>query len=144
MHDNTNKSTNDIINPSSVQKHFSDIDECLIDEDFKPEQTPKNTDNATSVLPPDDVQSMATTFNHTPIFPTPKLSNILGQDGKLTPQEKQQCIDHKLCFYCGRPGHKVKTCLKSLSSARKAKLQAAIVTLSNSDLKDLLEALLNS
>ncbi|KAF8590654.1 hypothetical protein K439DRAFT_1329266 [Ramaria rubella] len=87
---------------------------------------------------------MATTSDQTPILPTPKLSDILRQDGKLILQEKQQRIDQKLCLYCGRPGHKVKKCLKSSSFTRKAKSQAATVTLSDSDIKVPLEDPLSS
>ena len=33
------------------------------------------------------------------------LGNILGADGKLTEDEKEQCQSKNLCMYCGHPLH---------------------------------------
>ena len=30
--------------------------------------------------------------------------------GRLTPGERQHCIDNNLCLYCGKPGHKAIEC----------------------------------
>jgi hypothetical protein len=53
------------------------------------------------------------------------LSDKLGKDGKLTPQERQRRFDNNLCMFCGGPGHTAKDCKKSTSSASKAKARAA-------------------
>ena len=53
------------------------------------------------------------------------LPEKLGKDGKLTPQEQQRCFDNNLCMFCGGVGHTAKDCLKSSSSASKAKGCAA-------------------
>ena len=52
------------------------------------------------------------------------LSDKLGKDGKLTPQERQCRFDNNLCMFCGRTGHTAKDCLKSSSSASKTKAHA--------------------
>jgi hypothetical protein len=53
------------------------------------------------------------------------ISNQLGKDGKLTPQERQRRFDNNLCLFCGGIGHTVNSCPKSTSSASKAKARAA-------------------
>jgi len=53
------------------------------------------------------------------------LSDKLGKDGKLTPQERQRRFDNNLCMFCGKIGHVAKDCLKSSSSASKAKGRSA-------------------
>ena len=50
----------------------------------------------------------------------PDLSSKLGKDGKLTPQERQCCLDKNLCLFCGVSGHMAKDCPKSTSAAAKA------------------------
>ena len=50
----------------------------------------------------------------------PDLTSKLGKDRKLTPQERQCCMDKNLCIFCGAPGHVVKDCPKSTSVASKA------------------------
>ena len=37
----------------------------------------------------------------------------LGKDGKLTPQERQQCMDGGLCLLCASSGHMIKDCPKA-------------------------------
>ena len=49
------------------------------------------------------------------------LSEKLGKDGKLTPQERQRRFDNNLCMFCGRSGHVAKECPKSTSSSAKAR-----------------------
>jgi hypothetical protein len=53
------------------------------------------------------------------------LSDKLGKDGKLTPQERQRRFDNNLCMFCGGTGHTASNCSKSSSSASKAKGRAA-------------------
>jgi hypothetical protein len=53
------------------------------------------------------------------------ISDKLGKDGKLTPQERQRRFDNNLCMFCGAVGHTAKDCPKSSSSASKAKARAA-------------------
>jgi Domain of unknown function (DUF4939) len=55
------------------------------------------------------------------------LSEKLGKDGKLTPQERQRRFDNNLCMFCGGVGHTAANCTKSTSSASKAKGRAAQV-----------------
>ena len=56
----------------------------------------------------------------------PDLSSKLGKDGKLTPQERQRCLDKNLCLFCVASGHMARDCLKSTSAAAKAR--AALTT----------------
>ena len=37
---------------------------------------------------------------------------ILGEDGKLTSQERQCRFDYNLCLYCGSSGHMIRHCPK--------------------------------
>ena len=53
------------------------------------------------------------------------LSDKLGKDGKLTPQERQRRFDNNLCMFCSRTGHSARDCPKSSSSTSKAKARAA-------------------
>jgi hypothetical protein len=53
------------------------------------------------------------------------LSDKLGKDGKLTPQERQRRFDNDLCMFCGSIGHTADNCPKSTSAASKAKARAA-------------------
>jgi Ty3 transposon capsid-like protein len=56
---------------------------------------------------------------------TNPLTDKLGKDGKLTPQERQRRFDNNLCMFCGGTGHTANNCSKSTSSASKAKARAA-------------------
>jgi Retrotransposon gag protein len=56
---------------------------------------------------------------------TASISDKLGKDGKLTPQERQRRFDNNLCLFCGGVGHSAKDCPKSSSSASKTKARAA-------------------
>src|SRR5882724_8532257 len=51
---------------------------------------------------------------------TPDLCLKLRKDRKLTPQERQHCLDNKLCLFCGASGHVTKDCPKSTSASSKA------------------------
>ena len=48
------------------------------------------------------------------------VTDRLGTDGKLTPQERQRHFDNELCLLCGKSGHMVCDCPKSMK-ARAAK-----------------------
>ena len=56
------------------------------------------------------------------------LSDKLGKDGKLTPQERQRRFDNRLCLFCGGAGHTAKECTKASASASKVKGRTAQVT----------------
>jgi hypothetical protein len=56
---------------------------------------------------------------------TNPLTDKLGKDGKLTPQERQRRFDNNLCMFCGGAGHTANNCSKSTSSASKSKARAA-------------------
>src|SRR6266481_5160785 len=51
---------------------------------------------------------------------TPEIASKLGEDGKLTPQGHQHCLDNSLCLFCAKPAHIAKDCSKTNSSAAKA------------------------
>jgi len=53
------------------------------------------------------------------------ISDKLGKDGKLTPQEHQCHFNNKLCLVCGQGGHIVTACLKAKPHAAKASLGKA-------------------
>ena len=60
-------------------------------------------------------------------IPNP-LSDKLGKDGKLTPQERQHQFNNQLCLFCGGAGHTAKECLKVSSSASEVKGRSAQAT----------------
>jgi len=49
-----------------------------------------------------------------------ELSSKLGNNGKLTLEERKRHFDGNLCMFCGLSGHMVKDCPKSSSRASKA------------------------
>jgi hypothetical protein len=60
----------------------------------------------------------------------PDLSSKLGQDGKLTAEERKRRMDNRLCLFCGGPGHSARDCNKSTSRAAKARAATAVSTTS--------------
>ena len=64
----------------------------------------------------------------------PDLTGKLGKDGKLTPQERQRCMDNSLCLFCGKTGHIAKECPKS--TAITAWAHATITELQESFVKE--------
>jgi len=54
------------------------------------------------------------------------ISDVLGPDGKLKPEERQRRFDNKLCLRCGDAGHIVPDCPRT-SSKPKPKARAATV-----------------
>ena len=70
---------------------------------------------------PISISVVATTRN------SASISDKLGKDGKLTPQERQRRFNNNLCMFCGGVGHTAKDCNKASSSAAKAKARAAQV-----------------
>ena len=45
--------------------------------------------------------------------PSSDLAPKLGADGRLSKQEREHCIDQKLCLFCSKPGHMAKDCNKA-------------------------------
>jgi len=70
--------------------------------------------------------------NHTPIFPQ------TWKRQKANSQERQHCLDNKLCLFCGTSGHVAKDCPKStqLLQARVSKTDQEKSTSTNLDLKN--------
>ena len=60
------------------------------------------------------------------------LTDKLGKDGKLTPEERKRRLDNKLCLFCRQGGHTAANCPKSSSNASKAKA-CAVQVASSSD-----------
>ena len=65
---------------------------------------------------------------------TPKLSDKLGKDGKLTSEERKRRFEQNLCMFCGGSSHKAKECPKSGSRAAKAR-SATTTTTTTSEAK---------
>ena len=57
---------------------------------------------------------------------TNTISDVLGRDGKLKPEERQRRMDNNLCLRCGKPSHKVNDC--PVVSKAKPKGRATTVT----------------
>ena len=58
------------------------------------------------------------------LLPPPDLSDILGEDGKLTAEERQRHLDNELCLFCGGPGHSARDCTAPGSRANNARTPA--------------------
>jgi hypothetical protein len=56
---------------------------------------------------------------------TNTISDLLGPDGKLKPEERQRRMDNKLCLRCGKSGHTVSNC--PVTSKAKPKGRAATI-----------------
>ena len=59
---------------------------------------------------------------------TPKLSDKLSKDSKLTSEEHKCRFNQNLCMFCGGSGHKAKECPKSGSWAAKARAATTTTT----------------
>jgi hypothetical protein len=57
---------------------------------------------------------------------TNTISDLLGPDGKLKPEERQRRMDNNLCLRCGKSGHTVSNC--PVTSKAKPKGRAATVS----------------
>ena len=57
---------------------------------------------------------------------TNTISDLLGPDGKLKPEERQRRMDNNLCLRCAKPGHTVSNC--QVTSKAKPKGRAATVS----------------
>ena len=88
--------------------------------------TSGSTTSGTPNPPATPKQNTAKTTNPA----TPKkddLTNKLGSDGKLTPQERQRRIDRGLCLLCGQSGHMVRECPRSMKARAAATETLAIL-----------------
>ena len=61
---------------------------------------------------------------------TNNISDLLGPDGKLKPEERQRRMTNNLCLRCGKPGHTVNNC--TVTSKAKPKGRAAMVASTSS------------
>ena len=61
---------------------------------------------------------------------TNNISDLLGPDGKLKPEERQRRMTNNLCLRCGKPGHTVNNC--TVTSKAKSKGRAATVASTSS------------
>lgn len=73
----------------------------------------------------DQKKSSASTNTSNPGNKTNNISDLLGPDGKLKPEERQRRMDNNLCLRCGKPGHTVNNC--PVTSKAKPKGRAATV-----------------
>jgi hypothetical protein len=71
-------------------------------------------------------QSAATASGSSSGNKTNNISDMLGPDGKLKPEERQRHMDNNLCLRCAQKGHKVNEC--PVTSKAKPKGRAATVT----------------
>jgi hypothetical protein len=62
----------------------------------------------------------------------PDLTDKLGKDGKLTPEERKRRLDGNLCLFCGNAGHSVSDCRKKAASLAKAAAAKATPSVTSS------------
>ena len=82
----------------------------------------KATSSGNSSQPP---TSSSSSSGSKPAGKAPNISDKLGQDGKLTSEERQRRFDKGLCMFCGASGHLAKECPKSGSRAAKGRAAVA-------------------
>jgi len=73
-----------------------------------------------------DQQKPTASTSATPENKPNLIANLLGPDGKLTPEEHKCRLDNKLCLHCGKLGHMVSDCPQCLKP--KVKAHAATVS----------------
>ncbi|XP_006458357.1 hypothetical protein AGABI2DRAFT_141219 [Agaricus bisporus var. bisporus H97] len=89
----------------------------------KPGKTPNSNSNSNSKSNSNlNAQSSSSSSN--------PLANVLGKNGKLTPEERQRRKDKNLCMFCGGTGHTADNCSKktagkSDSASNKPKRRSA-------------------
>jgi len=69
--------------------------------------------------------SSKVTSNQSSSGSRPDLTNKLGEDGKLTADERKRHLDNNLCMFCRGTGHFVDNCPKK---TKKAKARAVAIT----------------
>jgi len=85
-----------------------------------------NTNNQSKNKDQKKVAPAANANNANPGNKTNNISDLLGPDGKLKPEERQRRMDNNLCLRCSKYGHIVPNCLTT--SKAKPKGRAATVS----------------
>ena len=67
---------------------------------------------------PTDQKPTKTKETAKPTTPRVDLTDKLDSHGKLTQQERQNCIDKNLCLFCGGAGHQANNCPVKARSAK--------------------------
>jgi hypothetical protein len=62
----------------------------------------------------------------------PAISDMLGPDGKLKPEERKRRMDNRLCLRCGDAGHTVTDCPRTSKPKPKGRAASASATASSS------------
>jgi hypothetical protein len=93
-------------------------------ENTKPSDKPstKPQEKRPSTNPPPRPSNPGSTSSNSK---TTDLSGKLGQDGKLTQEERNRRFANNLCLFCGGMGHMAKDCSKRTKSDAKAKGRSA-------------------
>jgi len=87
-----------------------------------------NTNNQSKNKDQKKAAPAANANNANPGNKTNNISDLLGPDSKLKPEERQRRMDNNLCLRCGKSGHIVPNCL----TTSKAKLKGRAATVSTS------------
>ena len=67
----------------------------------------------------------SSSFPPKPAGKTNTISDVLGPDGKLKPEERQRRMDNKLCLRCGEAGHVVSDCPRTSKPKPKGRAATA-------------------
>ena len=96
-------------------RHWERLREKSCSENSAPHS---GNSRAHSATPPSSKHdSTSSDSSDKPRKPLNPISDKLGQDGKLTVQERQRRFDNNLCLFCGETGHMVKNCPRSIAKA---------------------------
>ncbi|XP_006459158.1 hypothetical protein AGABI2DRAFT_116110 [Agaricus bisporus var. bisporus H97] len=94
----------------------------------KPSKTPNSNSNCNSNSKSNlnsNAQSSSSSSN--------PLTNVLGKNGKLTPEERQCCKDKNLCMFCGGTRHTADNCSKKMAGKSDSALNKPEGRLANTD-----------
>lgn len=67
---------------------------------------------------------------------TPDLSDVLGKDGKLKPEERQRRLEKNLCLRCGSSGHMADACTKGKTTSKARATTTTTTESTNSESSD--------
>ncbi|KAF7770963.1 hypothetical protein Agabi119p4_6937 [Agaricus bisporus var. burnettii] len=91
-------------------------------------KTPNSNSNSNS-----NSKSNSNSNAQSPSLSSNPLANVLGKNGKLTPEERQRRKDKNLCMFCGGTGHTADNCSKKTAGKSDSALNKPKGRLANAD-----------
>jgi hypothetical protein len=124
----TSGSTSNSGNKSNTSEQRSDT---RSDNRSNSQQSSSRPDNRQQQRNKDHKKPTPSTSSTSEMKPNP-IANLLGPDGKLTPEERKRRLDNKLCLRCGKTGHMVADCPQTSKPRAKARAATAAASATTS------------